>query len=176
MRSNKDKSTLLKERAEKLSQSTRKEAETRGVLNLVEFLLAHERYAVESIYIREVYPLKDVSYVPGVPSFVYGLINIRRRIVSVIDLRPLFGLPVEQLTGAAKAIILQKDDMEFGILAESVAGLGTVLISELQDNLPTLTGIHQEFLKGITSDRLLVLDAEKLLSSPSIVVEQTSNI
>ena len=53
----------------------------------------------------------------------------------------------------------------------------TIFLSEeLQEGLPTLTGIHQEFFKGITTDRLLVLDAEKLLSSSSVIVDQTAEI
>lgn len=169
-----DKKKLLKQRAEKLSQKQMDKAALSGVLSVVIFSLAGERYAFESLFIKEIYALKNVTPLPGVPSFVYGLINIRRRIVSVIDLRPLFSLPVKVASGLAKIIVLNKGDMEFGVLAEEILGLGEIDVMTLQERLPSLIGIHQEFFKGITSDRLLVLGAEKLLNSPSIRVNQAN--
>lgn len=176
MNSKGEKQKIFFRRAEKLAQLAGTSASYQGAFHLVEFILSDERYAIESMFIREVYPLKEVSLVPGVPSFVYGLINIRRRIVSIIDLRNLFDVPVRPITPQAKAIILQKGGMEFGIVAEKIVGVKNISGTDLQENIPTLTGIHQEFFKGITSDRLLVLDAEKLLNSSSIIVNQKAGV
>lgn len=168
-----EKEAILHKRAEKLALSNKsKTTPSKGDLELVVFLLDSEHYAFESEYIKEIYPLKDHTPLPGVPSFVYGLINIRRRIISVIDIRKLFDMPAEDKI-TAKAIVLQKEDMEFGVLAEEIVGLRQIEDGELQTNLPSLTGIHQEFLKGITSDRLLVLDAGKLLNSQNVIVNQS---
>lgn len=163
---------ILQARAKKLAHVGTSIETDEHTLQLVVFTLHSERYGIEAVYIREVYPLKEHSFVPGVPSFVFGLINIRRRIVSVMDLRQLFHMPIKATDDRTKAIILHHGETEFGVLAEDVIGLKTVRLNELQDGLPTLNGVHAEFLKGITTDRLLVLDAEKLLHSPHVVVEQ----
>jgi purine-binding chemotaxis protein CheW len=174
MNKNTSKDFIFAQRAQKLAQPPKEEMHGTGLLQLVVFKLAKETYGIDSMWIREVYPFKDICIIPNVPSFVYGLINIRRRIFSVIDLRSLFEMPLEPLSTHAKVIVLQNGVMEFGIIAEEIIGLKNVFSEDLQDNLPTLTGVRQEFLKGITSDQLLVLDAERLLNSSTLVIDQTS--
>ena len=56
--------------------------------------------------------------------------------------------------------------------ADAVIGVRSISLSEIQPSLPTLTGIRQEYLKGITGEREVILDAEKLLSDKNIVVHQ----
>jgi purine-binding chemotaxis protein CheW len=63
--------------------------------------------------------------------------------------------------------------MELGILADAVvAGLRRIHMQDLQPSLPTLTEIRAEYLRGVTGDRLVVLDAEKILRDPKLVVRQ----
>jgi len=62
--------------------------------------------------------------------------------------------------------------MEFGILADSIIGVRNILLSEIQTSLPTLTGIREEYLKGVTKEREIILDAGKLLSDKSIIVNE----
>jgi purine-binding chemotaxis protein CheW len=60
--------------------------------------------------------------------------------------------------------------MELGILADAVLGVRSITLQELQPALPTLTGMQAEYLQGITKDRLVVLDVEKILSDQKILV------
>lgn len=140
-------------------------------IEVVEFLLAHERYGLQTEYIREIYPLRDLTPLPGTPSFVMGVLNVRGQIVSIVDLKKFFELPEKGLTDLNKIVIIQSNDMEFGILADEIVGVRTILLSELQTSLLTLTEIRAEYLKGVTQDRLVVLDAEKILSDKKIVVD-----
>src|SRR6267154_1771217 len=100
---------------------------------------AHEHYAVESSFVREVYPLKELTPVLGVPAFVLGVINVRGQSVSVIDPKQFFGLPEKGLTDLNKVILITDGTMEFGLLADAVLGLRHVPLKELQKSLPTLT-------------------------------------
>jgi purine-binding chemotaxis protein CheW len=61
--------------------------------------------------------------------------------------------------------------MEVGILADTIHGVRRIPRRALQPSLPTLTGVRAEYLKGITGERLIVLDADKLLSDSKIVVQ-----
>ncbi len=61
--------------------------------------------------------------------------------------------------------------MEFGILADTILGVNTIPMGTIQPTLPTLTGVRAEYLKGITGDRVVVLDGGKLLADPKMVVQ-----
>lgn len=162
--------TILKARAKALAREPEKEEAVEESIEVVEFLLAYETYGIESSCVREVYPLKELTPLPCTPPFVLGIINVRGQILPVIDIKKFFDLPEKGLTDLNKVIILHTDTMEFGILADVILGVRHVLLSELQPPLPTLTGIREEYLKGVTSRRVVILDAGKLLSDKKIIV------
>lgn len=136
----------------------------------LEFLLAGERYALETHWVREVYPLREFTPLPGTPDFVLGVIHVRGRIVSVLDLKRFFELPAPGLSDLNKVIVLAAGAMEFGILADRIDGVRRILRADVQPPLPTLTGIRAEYLLGVTRTREVVLDGGKLLADPAIVV------
>ena len=163
---------VLKARARLLAREPLTEKTESEFLELLEFSLAYETYGVETVYVRETRPLRDITPVPCTPPFVLGLINVHGRIISVIDIKNFFGLPVKGLTDLNKVIIMHDGEMEFGILADTILGIRTVLIAELQPSLPTLTGVREEYLKGVTKERTVVLDGKKLLGDRKIVVNE----
>jgi purine-binding chemotaxis protein CheW len=165
------KQTILNARAKALAQEPQRQNGTGAAIDVVAFQLAHETYALESCYVREVYPLKEFTWLPCTPPFVLGIVNVRGQIFSLIDLKKFFDLPDNGLTDLNKIIILHSEQMEFGILADAVLGLRKITAGDLQPPLPTLTGIREAFLKGLTSDRLIVLDAGKLLASQNLIVQ-----
>ena len=141
-------------------------------IEVVEFLLAHERYAVESAYVREVYPLENLTPLPCTPAFVLGIVNLRGEIVSVIDVRKFFDLAQTGLPDLNKVIVLESGNMVFGILADAILGVRRIALAGIQPSLPTLTGIREKYLKGITPERTVVLDAGKLFADEDIVVQE----
>ena len=171
-----EKNKILKSRAKILAVESEKKAKAEEFIQVVEFLLACEKYAVASEYVREIYPLKEFTPIPCTPPFVLGIINVRGQILSVIDIKKFFDLPEKGLTDLNKVIILHSESMEFGILADAIIGVRNIVVSELQTSLPTLTGIREEYLKGVTKERTVILDAEKLLSDKSIVVHELVEI
>lgn len=168
-----DKNLILKKRAERLAQTVETEKQELNEIELLVFKLAEENYAIETKYVKEVYPFKDYTILPGVPSFIYGLINVRRKILSILDLKAFFSLPASTENENRKIVILEGFDMEFALLTDEIADIQKVSLNHLQTSLPTLTGIRQEFLMGVTQDRIVVLDGKKLLTSKQIIVDQT---
>lgn len=166
-----EKKKILKARAAALAEEP-KEKGTGEYIEIIEFLLAYERYAVESNFVREVYPLKELTPLPNVPPFVLGIINVRGQILSVIDIKKFFDLPEKGLTDLNRVIILHDKTMEFGILADSIIGVRAIGIDEIQPSLPTLTGIREEYLRGVTKETVVILDAGRLLSDRKIVVHE----
>jgi purine-binding chemotaxis protein CheW len=167
-----EKKQVLKARAQALAREPEGKDASTGFIEVIEFLLAYERYGIESSYVREVYPLKDLTPLPCTPSFVLGIISARGRILSVIDLKKFFDLPEKGLTDLNKVIIVHDDLMEFGVLADAILGVRSVPLKEMQPSLPTLTGVREEYLKGVTKERVVILDAQKLLSDRKLIVHE----
>src|SRR5664279_5629709 len=115
---NKKTRELLKARAIEMAKEPELKKGFSPIVQLIAFSLGAETYGLESAYIREVYPLKDFTPLPGVPAFILGIINVRGQIMPVVDLKKLFNLPEQGITELNKVIILHDDQMEFGILAD----------------------------------------------------------
>ncbi|MGA2400781.1 MAG: chemotaxis protein CheW [Syntrophobacteraceae bacterium] len=166
-----DRQRILKARADALAREYEREKDAEHV-EIVEFMLANEHYGIESYYVSEVYPLKDYTPIPGVPPFVLGLLNVRGRIISVIDIKKFFDMPEKGISDLNSVLIIRDDKMEFGILADSILGVRKIAVERIQPSLPTLTGIRGEFLMGVTGERLAVLDARKLLADKNIIIHE----
>ncbi|MBI5446920.1 MAG: purine-binding chemotaxis protein CheW [Deltaproteobacteria bacterium] len=162
---------ILRQRARALARVPEREPAGER-LQVVEFLVSSERYGIESAYVGEVYPLKDLAPIPCTPPFVLGVVNVRGRILSVLDLRKFFDLPEKGPSDLNKVLILGDGAMEFGVLADEILGFRSLPADALQPSLPTLTEVRAEYLKGVTRERLVVLDGSKILSDPRIVVHE----
>lgn len=165
------KNRILKARAQALAREPVAQV-TAAVIEVVEFSLATERYGIETAYVREVFPFKELTPVPCTPPFFMGIVNVRGRLIAVVDLKRFFDLPAHGLHDLHKVIVLHSAEMDLGILADDVAGVRSVPLSQLQAALPTLSGIGQHYLRGVTGDRLVVLDAARILGDPKIIVHE----
>jgi purine-binding chemotaxis protein CheW len=169
---NDQKQRIFKARAEILAREPLGDDAQDERIEIVEFLLADERYALESAYIRGVYALDSLTPLPCTPAFVAGIINLRGRIIAVIDLRTFFDLPRNGLSDTCQVIVLSDNSMEFGILANAIITARMISRTTLQPALPTLTGVRADYLLGITQDRLAVLDGGRILAERRIVVHE----
>jgi purine-binding chemotaxis protein CheW len=165
--------SILKDRACALAKVPEKADANLQFLEIIEFRLASETYGAESKYIREIYPLKDFTPIPGTPSFVLGLVNVRGRILSVIDLKKFFNFQGKGLGELNKIIIVQNELMEFGILADAIIGARRVRPEDIQESPPTVSGIGAQYLRGITKERLAVLEMGKILNDEKMIVNVT---
>lgn len=141
-------------------------------LGILAFSLAGESYGVATGHVREVCQLKGLTAVPCTPPFIAGVMNLRGRILAIVDLRKLFELPARGLTELNRVIVLRSRDNELGLLADSIDGVQSVTVSALQEGLPTLTGIREKFLRGVTGQMLAVLDGDRLLADAGLKVNE----
>ena len=165
-----EKREILKKRAIALAKSQERDESCAGI-EVVTFQLAHEQYAIESKYIGEVHPLTTLTPIPCTPPFILGVVNLRGLIISVIDLKVFFELPGQGFTNLNRLIILEAREMTFGILADQVLGATTIPILAIQPSLPTLTDIRAQYLRGVSNERLIILDGNKLLTDRKIVIQ-----
>lgn len=162
----------LKMRAIALAREPEQKRETSTTTEIIEFTLAGESYGIESAFVREVYPLKDFTPLPGVPSFIPGIVNVRGQILPVVDLKKFFNLPEKGLGELDKVIILRDERMEFGILTDAINGTKAIYNEDVLPVPATVTGIGEEYLKGVTKESLIVLNAEILLSDKNITIHE----
>ena len=163
---------ILKARAKALARKIEGSSREEASLEVVCFLLGQEKYGIESRYVREVCPLNDLTPLPGAPSFVLGIVNVHGQVLSVIDIREFFDLPQRGVGDLDRLIVLQHGSMEFALFCNAILGVVEVPTSELQSGLPTLTDLRAEYLKGVTRDRVAILDGAKLLSDEKMIVRE----
>lgn len=167
-----EKKKILRERALTIARVPEEEPAVSEIIEIVEFQLSSERYGVESSYVCEVYLLKELTPLPCTPSFLLGVVNVHGQIISVIDIRKFFDLPAEGLTDINNIIIVGKEKMELAILTDAITGMRSISLQDIQPSLPTLTGIRAEYLRGVTNERLVILDVLKILSDKTITVRE----
>jgi purine-binding chemotaxis protein CheW len=172
MSANTEVERLLRARAQALARVSGPPPAAGTMLELLEFKLASERYALESRHVEEVHPLRELTPLPGTPPFILGIVNLRGRILPVLDLKKFFDLPERGLTDLHRIILVRGHGLELGLLADVIVGVRSVAAESLQPSLPTLTGIRADYLKGVSEERLVVLDLDRLLSDPKIIVHQ----
>lgn len=165
-----DSKRILHQRALALARPAEAVASLQASTEMLEFSLGKERYAIEIASVQEVSPLKDLTPLPCTPDFVVGVVNIRGRIIAVYDLKKFFGLADRGLTDLHRIILLRGADLQFGLLADSVIGVKPVRTEDLQAASPALNGT--QYLKGISADGLLVLDAARILADPKMIVNE----
>ena len=93
------------------------------------------------------------------------------RIVPVLDLKKFFDLPERGLTDLHRIILVRGGELEFGILADQIVGVRRIDEQRLVPKLATLTGIQSDYLQGVTDDHVVVLDFERIVADPRIVVD-----
>jgi purine-binding chemotaxis protein CheW len=163
---------ILAERARVLAQGEGAGEIPIDTCEILEFEMGTERYGIEVSEIREVLPLQQYTSLPCTPSFIFGIINVRGEILSVVDLKKFFGMPDQGITNQNKVIILDNGSMTFGILVDLIVGVRYVDTEGLIPLPPTISSIGEEHLLGMMADGLIVLDGEKLLGDPRILVHE----
>lgn len=133
-----------------------------------------QRYAIEIIYVNEVYSIKNVTILPCTPPFIVGIMNFRGKIISVIDIRNFMGFTVKKIEAdnVKKVIVVNIDEIEVGIAIDNILGCRDINLSEIQKNVLTITNSNTEYFKGVTKERSIVLDIKNIIINEKIIVNE----
>jgi len=135
---------------------------------LVTFTLDGVEFGLDIDRVQEITPRTAITPVPGAPSFVLGVVNLRGMIIPVLDSRLRFHLPPKAATDKTRIIILGLAGQPTGLLVDSVAEVVKLDDFTLRDTPPLVAGVRSEYLAGMvtTGDRLITLiNLEKILDS-----------
>lgn len=164
---------ILQKRAEVLARPFTEKNVQAIEFEVVLFSLDKQKYGLETSYIREVYPLKNLTPLPGVPACIRGLANVRRRIYSVIDLNLLFKDTPTTISSQTHLIILQEGTNSFAILIEDIIGIRKITSDEKMLTESALkTNERSLFIKALTHDYVGIIDARKLIENKNLIFSQ----
>lgn len=132
------------------------------------FFLGREEYGLEILKVREIIGMMDITPVPRTPKFVRGVINLRGKVIPVVNLRTKFGMETIETNGETCIIVVQAEDIEMGIVVDRVSEVIDIPTSAIQPP-PAFgnKGISISYLLGIgkTEETIkLLLNIDKVLS------------
>lgn len=136
------------------------------------FALGKDTCAIEVKYVDGIFPLEGLTPTPCTPDFVAGVINLRGRVLSIIDLHRFLGLEPIQVGPRAQVIAVSAAGLEIGILTNKVYAVRPILIDDLKPALPTSTHFAAEFTRGVTSNMIVCLNLEDILKDERMVVRE----
>jgi purine-binding chemotaxis protein CheW len=143
-----------------------------SMMQLAVFPVGGSEYAVDIMRITEIIRPLKVTVIPRAPSFVEGVINLRGRIVPVVDMRKRFGLAEGVPFGRkARVVIVRAAGRLIGALVDEVREVLSVPVDQVEETPEAARGIDAQFVRGVAKqgERLIVvLDIEKLLTSEEI--------
>ena len=137
-------------------------------IQLVVFDLASEHYGVDISDVREIMRMQNITKVPGAMSYVEGVINLRGKVLPVLDLRKRLGLKVAEQTEESRIVVVDIADGEVGVIVDAVTEVLRVPNAAVEPPSSMVAQGNSDYLRGIAklTDRLIILlDLNKLLSS-----------
>lgn len=149
------------------------------LLQLVSFVVGDEEFAIPILSVQEINRMMQITRVPQSPAFVEGVINLRGKIIPVMDLRKRFGMPALTDSGDARIIVVEVAAQGAGhtrVIGFTVDRVNEVLrISEsIVEPPPTMvTGADSDYVQGVgkLEDRLLILlNLQRLFSAQELSV------
>jgi purine-binding chemotaxis protein CheW len=163
---------VMDRRAATLARVPDRRPDSSEILEVITFPLGQEQFAVETVFVREVYRSGDITPLPGSPAFVVGLTNLRGEVLAVMDLRKFFGIDAAEEGAHPQVVVLGNDRVEFGILVDDVYEVTTLRLEEILEPPGSVAGASRDYLRGVTKDALSVLDGAALLKDERLYVDE----
>lgn len=144
-----------------------------GELHLVTFRIGAELFGVPIAMVQEIVRVPAVTRIPQAPEFVEGVINLRGRVITVVDMRKRLnqaGAPREQAAWARKSriLVIESGGRLVGVIVDEVAEVLKLPGDRVEQAAPLVAGLNNQYITGVgkLEDRLLILlDIEKILTA-----------
>jgi purine-binding chemotaxis protein CheW len=135
---------------------------------LVVFRLGDEVYGISIGTVREIIRMQTVTYVPDSPDFVEGVINLRGRVIPVVDLRRRFGLEVTETTNESRVLVVDISGDEIGVIVDAVTEVLRISEDSIAPTSSVVTTEDSYYIEGIAKideQLLILLDLDRALDS-----------
>jgi len=145
------------------------------------FLMANEKYGLEILKVREIMGMMDVTSVPTTPAFVRGVINLRGKVIPVVDLRLKFGLEAKEDTQRTCIIVVHlthtAQEMTMGIIVDEVSDVLDIDQNQIEPPPSFGANIRTNFILGmgkVDQKVMTMLDIDRVLSDQEIALVESS--
>ncbi|MBO8130580.1 MAG: chemotaxis protein CheW [Candidatus Marinimicrobia bacterium] len=139
------------------------------------FKLSNEEYGIEILKVREIIGVMDITYVPRTPDFVRGVINLRGKIIPIVDLRKKFGLEEAEITEDTCIIVVDvyRNDtlVQAGLLVDNVSEVLDIEANDIEDAPSFGAEIDTSFILGMAKAKdgiKILLNIDKILSTDEV--------
>ncbi len=136
-------------------------------MQLVVFELGDESYGVDISRVQDINRMQEITEIPHAPESVVGVINLRGRVIPVIDLRKRFGLPDAVHTKDTRIVVVHLEGNLIGVIVDAVSQVLRIPADIVEQPSPILAGVDSRYLRGIAklADKLVILlDLDFVLS------------
>lgn len=150
-----------------MKESMKQTKDNQELLQLVSFHIGEEEYCVDILKVQEIIRMMQITRVPNLPDFTEGIINLRGRVIPIIDLRVRLGMAKKEHGGNTRIIVVEMNNKTIGFIVDSVSEVLRIPKSITEAPPELVAGINSEYITSIgkLEDRLLILlDLEKVLS------------
>lgn len=141
------------------------------LLQLVTFSIGEEEFGVNILKVQEINRTMEITKVPRSPEFVEGVINLRGKVIPIIDLRRRFGLVSKPEDKDTRIIVIEINSVIVGFVVDAVSEVLRIPASTVGPPPPVVAGVESDYISGVgqLKDRLLImLDLDKLLSTEDL--------
>lgn len=135
------------------------------------FSIGKEDYGFEIKYVTEIIGIQEITEVPELPNYVKGIINLRGKIIPVMDVRLRFKKEPIEYNDRTCIVVIDIHDISIGLIVDHVAEVLVILPENIVSPPTVKTGFHNRYIKGIGkvgSEVKLLLDCDKLLNDEEI--------
>lgn len=140
---------------------------TGELLQLVSFKLGNEEFGIDILVVQEINRMLEITKVPKSPDYVEGVINLRGRVIPIINLRKRFALPERERDKATRIVVVNINNRIIGMIVDAVSEVLRLPVNTIEPTPPMVCGIESEYIKGvgkIDNKLLILLDLSKLLT------------
>jgi len=141
--------------------------ESTELLQLVSFMISNEEFGVSILFVQEINRMLQITKVPNAPNFVDGVVNLRGRVIPVIDLRTKLGIERKEHDKNTRIVVVEVGGKNAGFIVDAVKEVLRIPESITEAPPEIVTGINSEFITAVAKleDRLItIIDLEKILT------------
>jgi purine-binding chemotaxis protein CheW len=149
-----------------LSKNTMNQKQQPGQLHLVSFTIAQEEFGLDILKVREINRVVEFTRVPNAPEFISGVINLRGKVIPIVNLRTRFGFPRKESDKNTRIVVVEISGKTVGFIVDAVREVLRISSSVIEPPPPMVAGIGSEYITGVAKleNRLLILlDLERIL-------------
>jgi len=141
------------------------------IIQLVTFHLGQEEFGIDILKVREIIRPMAITMVPRSAHFIEGVINLRGRVIPIVNLRRRFGMQPKEFNSQTRIIDIELGEIIVGFIVDSVAEVLRIPANTVEDPPAIISGIQSDYVRGVgkVDDRLLILlDLDKLVASEDV--------